>query len=67
MIKKATDTHNIIPMKFYLPLRLRKAGRVWCGGAGETHWVTCHNGVTPSKTKKFLKSHCFFRFNGKKI
>jgi len=22
---------------FYLPLRFRKAGRVWCGGARETH------------------------------
>ena len=22
-------------------LRFRKAGRLWCGGAPETHWVTC--------------------------
>jgi len=28
---------------------------------GETHCVTCHNGATPSKTKKFLKSSCFLR------
>ena len=45
----------------HLPLRFRKAGRVWCGGAWETHWATYQNGVTPSKTKKFLKSPCFLR------
>ena len=44
-----------------LPLRFRKAGRVLCGGTRETHWATCHNGVTLSKTKEFLKSPCFFR------
>ena len=33
----------------------------WCGGARETHWATCHNRVSPSKTKEFLKSPCFFR------
>ena len=38
-----------------IPLRFRKAGRVWCGGARDTHSATCHDGVTPSKTKKFLK------------
>ena len=42
-------------IKFYLPLRLRKAG-----GTRETHWATCHNEVTRSKTKEFLKSPCFF-------
>ena len=30
-----------------LPLRFSKAGREFCGGALETHWATCHNGVTP--------------------
>ena len=44
-----------------LPLRFRKAGRVWCGGAREPHWATCHNGVTPSKTKEVLKYSCFLR------
>ena len=44
-----------------LPLRLRKAGRVLSRGARETHLATCHNKVTPSKTKEFLKSLCFFR------
>ena len=34
---------------------------MWCGGARETHWATCHDKVTPSKTKEFLKSPCFFR------
>ena len=24
------------------------------------HWVTCHNGLTPRKTKEFSKSSCFF-------
>ena len=28
-------------VNFYLPLRFRKAGRLWCGGAPETHWATC--------------------------
>ena len=45
-----------------IPLKFRKAGRVWCGGARETHWVTCHNRVTSSKTKESLKSSCFSRF-----
>ena len=27
----------------YVPLRLRTAGRAWCGGVCETHWATCHN------------------------
>ena len=44
-----------------ISLRFRKAGRVWCGGARETHWATCHNEVTPSETKELLKSPCFFR------
>ena len=44
-----------------LPLRFRKAERVWCGGAPEPHWSTRYNGVTPRKTKEFLKSPCFFR------
>ena len=35
-----------------LPSRFWKAGRVWCGDARETHWATCHNEVTPSKTKE---------------
>ena len=26
-----------MPEKISIPLRLRKAGRVWCGGARETH------------------------------
>ena len=47
-----------IPFKI-IPLRFRKAGRLWCGGARETHWATCHNRVTPSKTKEFLESPCF--------
>ena len=47
-----------------LPLRFRKAGRVWCGGARETHWATCHNEVTSCKTKEFLKSLSFFRSYG---
>ena len=38
-----SDEYNI-----HIPLRFRKAGRVWCGGARETHGPTCHNGLTPS-------------------
>ena len=44
-----------------IPLRFRKAGRVCCGGARETQWVKCHNGVTPTKTKEFLKYSSFFK------
>ena len=44
-----------------LPLRFKKAGRVWCCGARETHWATCHNGVTPIHTKDVPKSPRFFR------
>ena len=44
-----------------LPLWFRKAGRLWCGGARETHLAASHNSLTPSKTKKFLKSPCFLR------
>ena len=44
-----------------VPLRFRKAGRLWRGGARETHLEKCHNGVTPCKTKEFLKSSRFFR------
>ena len=39
---------------FLIPLKFRKAGRVWCGGARETQLATCQNRVTPSKTKEFL-------------
>ena len=46
-------------MKTLLPLRFRKAGRVWCGGARESHWATGHNRVTVSKTKQCFKSPCF--------
>ena len=45
-----------------VPLKFRKAGRVWCGGARETHIATCHNGVTPSKSKEFLESPRFFGY-----
>ena len=32
----------------------------------ETHLAICHNGVTPSKTKEFLKSPFFLDPNGSK-
>ena len=48
-------------LKNYVPVRFRIAGRLWCGGARATHWGTCQNRVTASKTKEFLKSPCFFR------
>ena len=47
--------------KIILPLRLRKVGRVCCGGARETHRATCHNEVTLSKTTEFLKFPRFLR------
>ena len=31
-----------------IPLRFKKAVRVLCGGARETYWATCYNGLTPS-------------------
>ena len=46
---------------FRLPLRFRKAGRLWCGGARGTHWATCHNWVIVTKTKQSLWSPCFSR------
>ena len=33
-----------------------KISQVIRGGARETHWVTCHNGLNPKKIKEFLKS-----------
>ena len=42
-----------------IPLRIRKAGRVLCGGARETHRAACHNEVTVSKTEQSLRSRCF--------
>ena len=56
----------ILYLKFDIPFRLRKAGRVWCGGARETHWLTCHKGVTPSKTKEFSNLPAFLDRNGSK-
>ena len=50
--------------KHTIPLRFRKAGRVWCGGARKTHRATCHDGVTPCKTKDFLNYPCFLDLNG---
>ena len=44
-----------------LPSRFMKAGKVWCGGALETHWATCQYGVIVSKTKQSFKSSCFSR------
>ena len=52
--------------KKIVSVRFRKAGRVWCGDARETHWATCHNGVSPSKTKEFLESPCFMDRNSRK-
>ena len=36
---------------------------MWSRGARETNCVKCHNGVTPSKIKKFLISSCFLNLN----
>ena len=49
---------------FNIPLRFRKAGRMWCGGARETHWATCHNKVTVTKTKQSLKAPAFLSSYG---
>ena len=46
-----------------ISLRCRKAGRVWFGGARETHWATCPNGVTVSKRKQSIKSPWFLYIN----
>ena len=50
---------QISKFRYFLQLRFRKAGRVWCGGTRRTHWATCHNIMTPYKIKEFLKSPCF--------
>ena len=54
---------TVAAIRLLLLLKFSKAGRVSCGGARETHWATCHNGVTPSKTKEFFKSSCFFEIS----
>lgn len=46
------NDRNIITFIFFNQaysklLRFRKAGTEWCGGAGETHWATCHNNKSP--------------------
>ena len=53
--------------QIWLSWGFRKAGRVWCGGARKTQWATCHNRVTPTKTKEFLKSPRFFRSSWENI
>ena len=42
-----------LELNYLLPLRYRKAGKLWFSGAQETYWDTCHNGVTLWKTKEF--------------
>ena len=37
-----------------IPLRFRKAGRMWCGGARETHWATC---FSPANFPAFFDLH----------
>ena len=34
---------------------------MWCAGARETPWTTCHNGVIVTKTKQSLRSPYFSR------
>jgi len=58
---KYNDFCSKLEFWIYIPLSFQKAGRVWCSGARET---TCHNGVTPSKNKEFLKSAGFLDLNG---
>ena len=58
-VKKKNTMRNYMTETLYIPLRYRKAGKVWCGGARETHRATYYNLVTPSKTKEFIKSSCF--------
>ena len=60
IIWRLTKSYTIF---YVIPLRFRKAGRVWCGGTRETHWATCHNEVTPRKTKEYLKSNRFLDLN----
>ena len=64
MKSASTRWHRTGIDKQNLTLWYRKAGRAWCGGARETHWATCHDRVTPSKTKEFLKSPRFLVLNG---
>ena len=45
----------------YSTVKIYKSRKGWSGGARETHWATCHNEVTPSKTQEFLDSSCFLR------
>ena len=54
----------LIRNKLNIPVRFKKAGRVWCGGARKTHCATCHTEVTRSKTKDFLESPRFWSLDG---
>ena len=44
ILKKIRQLHlQFLTSKIHhLPLRFRTAEKVWCGGARETHWATCH-------------------------
>ena len=66
--RKSKSSFLLLRLKlFYVPFRFRKAGKVWSGGARETHWATSHNGVTSSKTEEFFQSLCFLDPNGRTV
>ena len=45
------DSSGLLYYPNRIPLWFRKAERVWCGGARETHWATRHNWVTLAKPR----------------
>ena len=47
-----------------LPLRFRKAGKVWSGGAWETHWATCQMEWLLAKPRSFSNLPAFLDLNG---
>ena len=56
------EIDDSIKINMLLLYRLGLEKQEGCGVvARERRWVTCYNGVTPSKTKEFLKSPCFVR------
>ena len=56
--------HEYLLSGFFLSSRLRKAGRLVCGGARKTHWATCHNEELLVKLRSFLNLPAFLDLNG---
>ena len=41
ILRKSISKHKLV--KNFTTVKIKKTGRVWCGGALETRLATCHN------------------------